>query len=257
ERSEICSALHPSPRASLASLKFSAALPVGPVDPPVIETHSGGIKVEINEGEPPWPRWIMILDHGDERLQWIRQKIYAADSGPAFILQLVRHALPPCPGNVNFCTVAPVQIAGICWLITSSLACCIVGCQEDQTMRGVELHRLLVGARDLDTAARWTDACYWKRAVAAYRSLHCWTPPKGPVCPQQLLQSMPQNKSPIMEIIPVHCCCMVVQSDHRKGMKGYFLIAGGRRHCLALRLPFLSPQDRPCASEDCSRDPLH
>ncbi|KAK1891698.1 DNA ligase, partial [Dissostichus eleginoides] len=92
---------------------------------------------EINEGEPPWPRWIMILDHGDERLQWIRQKIYAADSGPAFILQLVRHALPPCPGNVNFCTVAPVQIAGICWLITSSLACCIVGCQEDQTMRGV------------------------------------------------------------------------------------------------------------------------
>ena len=33
--------------------------------------------------------------------------------------------------------------------------------------------------------------------------------------------------------------------------------AGGRRHCLALRLPFLSPQDQPCASQDCSRDPLH
>lgn len=30
---------------------------------------------EINEGEPPWPRWIMILDHRDERLQWIRQKV--------------------------------------------------------------------------------------------------------------------------------------------------------------------------------------
>lgn len=30
---------------------------------------------EINEGEPPRPRWIMILDHGDERLQWIRQKV--------------------------------------------------------------------------------------------------------------------------------------------------------------------------------------
>lgn len=32
--------------------------------------------------------------------------------------------------------------------------------------------------------------------------------------------------------------------------------AGGRRHCLALRLPFLSPQDQPCASQDC-RDPLY
>lgn len=33
ERSEMCSSLHPPPQASLASLKFSAALPVGQVDP--------------------------------------------------------------------------------------------------------------------------------------------------------------------------------------------------------------------------------
>ncbi|KAM7406425.1 hypothetical protein PAMP_000801 [Pampus punctatissimus] len=113
----------------------------------------------------------MILDHGDERLQWIRQKIYAANSGPAFILQLVRHALPPCPGNVNFCTVAPVQIAGIRWLITSSLACCNVGCQGDQIMHGVYLQKVFVRASDLDTAARWTDACYWKCEKANIQSI--------------------------------------------------------------------------------------
>lgn len=36
---------------------------------------------------------------------------------------------------------------------------------------GVSLHRLLVGTGVLDTAARWTDACYWKDNLAAYRSL--------------------------------------------------------------------------------------
>lgn len=40
-----CSSLYPPPQASLTSLKFSAVLPVGQVDPPIIETHSGGIKV--------------------------------------------------------------------------------------------------------------------------------------------------------------------------------------------------------------------
>lgn len=104
ERSDICSSLHPRPGASLASLKFSTALPVGQVDPPPsLKLIRGALKCkpdektkglsksdgsnnnnkrtlcnllrEINEGEPPWPRWIMILDHGDERLQWIRQKV--------------------------------------------------------------------------------------------------------------------------------------------------------------------------------------
>lgn len=42
---------------------------------------------EINEGEPPWPRWIMILDHGDERLQWIRQKVRTGRG--------IRDGLPP------------------------------------------------------------------------------------------------------------------------------------------------------------------
>ncbi|CAL8243348.1 unnamed protein product [Lota lota] len=41
---------------------------------------------------------------------------------PAFILQLVRPTLPQCPGNINFCTVAPAPIAGIRRLIASSLA---------------------------------------------------------------------------------------------------------------------------------------
>jgi len=40
----------------------------------------------------------------------------------AFIPRLVGPALPPCPGNINFCTVAPAPIAGLRWLITSSLA---------------------------------------------------------------------------------------------------------------------------------------
>lgn len=42
---------------------------------------------EINEGEPPWPRWIMIPDHGDERLQWIRQKVRTGRG--------IRDGLPP------------------------------------------------------------------------------------------------------------------------------------------------------------------
>lgn len=36
--------------------------------------------------------------------------------------------------------------------------------------RGVSPHRPLVGTGVLDTAARWTDACYWKDNLAAYRS---------------------------------------------------------------------------------------
>lgn len=43
---------------------------------------------KLMRGEPPWPRWIMILEHGDERLQWIRQKVRTGRGG-------IRDGLPP------------------------------------------------------------------------------------------------------------------------------------------------------------------
>lgn len=52
--------------------------------------------------------------------------------GPSFHPAACSPSLPPCPGNINFCTVAPVKIAGICCLITSSLARATASCQESR-----------------------------------------------------------------------------------------------------------------------------
>lgn len=98
---------------------------------------------------------------------------------------------------------------------------------------GVSLHRLLVGTGVLDTAARWTDACYWKDNLAAYRSLLLSGDSMRPVnffffmCDSylwtclsltMLLQKVPQMLLLwYLSIFP----CMVVQAGHLNGLKGY------------------------------------
>lgn len=98
---------------------------------------------------------------------------------------------------------------------------------------GVSLHRLLVGTGVLDTAGRWTDACYWKDNLAAYRSLLLSGDSMRPVnifffmCDSYLwtclsltmsLQKVPQMLLLLyLSIFP----CMVVQADHLNGLKGY------------------------------------
>lgn len=99
--------------------------------------------------------------------------------------------------------------------------------------RGVSLHRLLVGTGVLDTAARWTDACYWKDNLAAYRSLLLSGDSMRPVnifffmCNSylwtclsltMLLQTVPQMLLLLyLSIFP----SMVVQADHLNGLKRY------------------------------------
>lgn len=87
----------------------------------------------------------------------------------------------------------------------------------------VRLHRLLVGARDLDTAARWTNACHWKHELATYTSLHRSEIPcnlsikhilKNPIVLNNVKQYCasidPTKKYPLIVIIPVYFSYMVV-----------------------------------------------